>query len=151
MWSSYENWRKLNYEEIQAIKKIKRDATIRKVAGTLLLAGAIALSAGDVNNTGALQVGMILVGGQVIVQGFNITKQAEIHSEAIKELSESFGSEMRPIIMEFEGQQYELTGSAEEQFKRWRELLEQIYLLETGFDPDISPETGEKTKTENAE
>jgi len=96
-------------------------------------------------------MGMILVGGQVIVQGFNITKEAEIHSEAIKELSESFGSEMRPVVMEFEGQQYELTGSAEEQFKRWRELLEQIYVLETGFDPDVSTETGEKTKTENPE
>jgi hypothetical protein len=151
MWSSYENWRKLNYQEIKAIKKIKRDAMIRKVAGGLLLAGAIALSAGDVDNTGALQVSMILVGGQVIVQGFNITKEAEIHSAAIKELSESFGSEMRPIVMEFEGQQYELTGSAEEQFKRWRELLEQIYFLETGLDPDASPETGEKTTTENSE
>jgi len=151
MWSSYENWRKLNYEEIKAIKKIKRDGTIRKIVGGLLVAGAIALSAGDVNNTGSIQMGMILVGGQVIVQGFNITKEAEIHSEAIKELSESFGSEMRPVVMEFEGQQYELTGSAEEQFKRWRELLEQIYVLETGFDPDVSTETGEKTKTENPE
>ena len=150
MWSPYENWRKLNYDEIKAIKKIKRDATIRKLAGALLVAGAVALSAGDAKNTGALQVGMILVGGQVIVQGFNITKEAEIHSAAIKELGESFGSEMRPIVMEFEGQQYKLTGSAEEQFKHWRELLKQIYLKETGFDPDVSPETGEKTKTENS-
>jgi hypothetical protein len=151
MWPSYENWRKLNYQEIQAIKKIKQDATIHKVVGGLIIAGAIALGASDVNNTGALQVGMVLVGGQVIVQGFNITKQAEIHSEAIKELSESFGSEMRPIVMEFEGQQVELTGSAEEQFKRWRELLEKIYLLETGFDPDVSPETRENTKTQDLE
>lgn len=151
MWSSYENWRKLNYQEIEAMKKIKRDASIRKIAGVLLLAGAIALSAGDVNNTGALQATMILVGGQVIINGFNITKEAEIHSAAIKELSESFGSEMRPVVMEFEGQQYELTGSAEEQFKRWRELLEQIYLSETGFDPDFSPGAGEETATENPE
>lgn len=151
MWSPYENWRKLNYEEIKAIKKIKRDATMRKLAGALLVAGAVALSAGDANNTGALQVGMILVGGQVIIQGFNITKEAEIHSAAIKELSESFGSEMRTVVMEFEGQQYELTGSAEEQFKRWRELLQQIYITETGFDPDVSSETGEEIKTENPE
>ena len=54
------------------------------------MAGAVALSAGDAKNTGALQVGMIMVGGQVIIQGFNITKEAEIHSAAIKELSESF-------------------------------------------------------------
>ncbi len=151
MWSSYENWRKLNYEEIKAIKKIKREATMRKLAGALLVAGAVALGAGNAKNTGALQVGMILVGGQVIIQGFNITKEAEIHSSAIKELSESFGGEMRPVVMEFEGQQYELTGSAEEQFKHWRELLQQIYLKETGFDPDVSPETGEEMKTENSE
>jgi hypothetical protein len=151
MWPSYENWRKLNYQEIKAIQKIKRDGTIRKIVGGLLLAGAIALGAGDVDNTGALQMGMILVGGQVIVQGFNITKEAEIHSAAIKELSESFGSEMRPVVMEFEGQQYKLTGSAEEQFKHWRELLEQIYILETGFDPDVSPEAGEETATEHPE
>jgi len=151
MWSSYENWRELNYEEIKAIKKIKRDATMRKLAGVLLLAGAIALNAGEVNNTGALQASMILIGGQVIVQGFNISKEAEIHSAAIKELSESFGSEMRPVVMEFEGKQYELTGSAEEQFNHWRELLQQIYIAETGFDPDISSETGVEITSENAE
>ena len=151
MWASYENWRKLNYEEVKAIKKIKRDATMRKLAGVLLLAGAIALNSGQSNNTGALQASMILIGGQVIVQGFNISKEAEIHSAAIKELSESFGSEMRPIVMELEGNQYELTGSAEEQFKHWRELLQQIYFAETGLDPDVSSETGEEITSENAE
>ena len=151
MWASYENWRKLNYEEVKAIKKIKRDANMRKLAGVLLLAGAIALNSGQSNNTGVLQASMILIGGQVIVQGFNISKEAEIHSAAIKELSESFGSEMRPIVMEFEGKQYELTGSAEEQFKHWRELLQQIYFAETGLDPDVSSETGEEITSENAE
>ena len=151
MWSSYENWRKLNYEEIKAMKKIKRDATMQKLGGLLLVAGAIALGSGEVKNTGALQVGMILVGGQVIIQGFNISKEADIHSAAIKELSESFGNEMQPVVMEFEGRQYELTGSAEEQYKRWRELLQKIYFTETGFDPDVSPETGEVIKSENSE
>ncbi|MBW1969828.1 MAG: hypothetical protein JRI82_10090, partial [Deltaproteobacteria bacterium] len=110
-----------------------------------------ALNSGQSNNTGALQASMILIGGQVIVQGFNISKEAEIHSAAIKELSESFGSEMRPIVMELEGNQYELTGSAEEQFKHWRELLQQIYFAETGLDPDVSSETGEEITSENAE
>ena len=151
MWSSYENWRKLNYEEIKAIKKIERNALNQKLVGMLLLAGAIALNTGEVKNTGALQMGMILIGGQVIVNGFNVTKEAEIHSAAIKELSESFGSEMQPVVMEFEGKQYELTGSAEEQFKHWRELLRQIYITETGFDPDISLEHREKITSEDSE
>jgi hypothetical protein len=151
MWSSYENWRKLNYEEIKAIRKIESNALKQKLLGALLVAGAIALNAGEVKNTGALQVGMILIGGQVIINGFNVTKEAQIHSAAIKELSESFGSEMKPIVMEFEGKQYELTGSAQEQFKHWRELLRQIYITETGFDSDILPEDKEKTTSEDSE
>ena len=84
----------------------------------------------------ALQTGMVLIGGQVIMEGFNISKEAEIHEAAIQELSDSFSGEMKPVVMEFEGQQYELTGSAAEQFQQWRELLRRIYYAETGFGPD---------------
>jgi hypothetical protein len=138
MWTSYENWRQLSYDEIVAIRKIKRDAAIRKLAGALMIAGAIALGAGDVSNTAAVQTGMIILGGQVFINGMNISKEAKIHSEAIKELSESFGNEMKPIVMASEGKQYELTGSAQEQFDTWRKLLRQLYYAETGFGPDAS-------------
>jgi hypothetical protein len=83
---------------------------------------------------------MIVVGGQVIIDGFNISREAEIHSAAIQELSESFGNEMKPVVMEFQGKQYELTGSAQEQFKQWRELLRKIYRTETGFDLNPEPQ-----------
>jgi hypothetical protein len=132
MWPSYESWRKSNLDEQQARQKIERDALIRQVGGALLLAGAIAMGAGR-REIGPLEIGMAVIGGQVIVNGFNISKQAEMHSESIRELSETFGSEMKPILVEFEGQTYELTGPAEEQFKRWRELLREIYRTETGF------------------
>ena len=132
MWPSYESWRKSNLDEQQARQKIERDALIRQVGGALLLAGAIAMGASR-REIGPLEIGMAVIGGQVIVNGFNISKQAEMHSESIRELSETFGSEMKPILVEFEGQTYELTGPAEEQFKRWRELLRDIYRAETGF------------------
>ncbi|MEA3230592.1 MAG: hypothetical protein U9Q05_02415 [Thermodesulfobacteriota bacterium] len=144
MWQSYEDWRELNHQELMAIRKIKRDSMIRKITGALLVAGAIAMNSGDFYYTGALQTSMIIIGGQVIVDGFNISKQTEIHSAAIKELSDSFGSEMQPIVMEFEGKKYELTGSAEEQFNRWRELLRQIYIKETGFDPEVAADAGKE-------
>jgi hypothetical protein len=133
MWPSYENWRKSNLDEQMARQKIERDALVRQVGGALLLAGAIALGAGR-REIGPLEIGMAVIGGQVIVNGFNISKQTEMHSESIRELSETFGSEMKPILVEFAGQTYELTGPAEEQFKRWRELLREIYRAETGFD-----------------
>jgi hypothetical protein len=136
MWPSYENWRSLNLTERQAMKEIKKRALTRQLIGALLVAGAIAAGSIDSINTGGLQAGMILIGGQVIISGFNISKEADIHEAAIQELSESFSSEMKPIVMEFEGKQYELSGSAEEQFKQWRELLRKIYYAETGFDPE---------------
>ena len=136
MWPSYENWRNLNMAERKAMQEIKKRALTQQLIGALLVAGAIAAGSIDSVNTGVLQAGMIMIGGQVIISGFNISKEAEIHEAAIQELSESFGGEMKPIVMEFEGKQYELTGSAEEQFKQWRELLRKIYYAETGFEPE---------------
>jgi hypothetical protein len=136
MWPSYENWRQLNMAERKAIKEIKKKALTRQIIGALLIAGAIAAGTNNSGNTVALQTGMVIIGGQVIMDGFNISKQAEIHEAAIEELSQSFSGEMQPVVMEFEGKQYELTGSAEEQFQQWRELLRQIYYAETGFEPD---------------
>ena len=142
MWPSYENWRQLNMTERIAMKKIKREALIRQLAGALIIAGGIASASTKKGgpNVGALEVGLILIGGQVIISGFNVSKEAEIHEAAIEELSESFSSEMKPVVLEFEGKQYELTGSAKEQFKTWRELLRQIYYAETGFEPDPIPQ-----------
>lgn len=140
MWPSYENWRKMNLTEREAIRKIKKEAAMRQLMGVLLLAGAVALGTSD-SNTGGLEIGMVIIGGQVIVDGFNVSKSAEMHSAAIKELSESFASEMKPVVMEFEGQQYELTGSAQEQFTQWRELLRRIYFAETGFDPNLTDDS----------
>jgi hypothetical protein len=139
MWPSYENWRKLNLTERQAIKKIKREALTKQLVGALLVAGAIVAGSRDSGAARALAPAIAIAGGQVFIQGWNVSKEAEIHSAAIEELSESFGDEMQPVIMEFEGQQYELTGTAEEQFKRWKELLRQIYFAETGFAPAPSP------------
>jgi hypothetical protein len=143
MWPSYENWRQLNMTERKAIKEIKKKALTRQLIGALLIAGAIAAGSSNSGNTIALQTGMVIIGGQVILEGFNISKEAEIHEAAIRELSESFSGEMKPVVMEFEGKQYELTGSAEEQFKQWQELLRKIYYAETGFEPDPPPDNSD--------
>jgi hypothetical protein len=139
MWSSYENWRKLNLVEREAIKDVWNQSAMRVLLGTLLIAGAIALGSNSGNsNTIGLQTGMVIIGGQVIMDGVNISKNADLHEDAIRELSESFGSEMQPVIIDFEGKQYELTGTAQEQFKQWRELMRRIYQEETGFDTESS-------------
>ncbi len=141
MWTPYEDWRMANFVEQTARREIKRKALVRQIVGALMVATAIGLGVGDVNGTAALQSLMVIAGGAVIINGINISKEAEIHSAAIQELSESFGNEMKPVVIEFQGEKYELTGSAEEQYKRWRELLRKIYYSETGFVEPDAPET----------
>ena len=136
MFPEYEEWRKADLTERKAIRAIKKDAVVRKVAGILLMAAAVGLGMGDVSGTGALQATMAIIGGQVFIEGLNISRETKIHAAAIQELGESFGSEMEPITMEFEGKKYELTGSAEEQYEHWQELLRKIYEAETGFTLD---------------
>ena len=133
MWLPYEGWRSSNLTERLALEKQKRAALLREAAGALLIALAILGEVSDVHDSGALTGTLVILGGQVFLSGVNISKQAQMHYETLAELGESFGSEMKPVVMEFEGKKYELTGSAEQQYKRWRELLREIYYAETGF------------------
>ena len=145
MWPEYENWRQANLTEQEALGKIKRDALIKKLSGILLIAAAIALEIADVDNTTIIKGGLVIIGGQVVINGFNVSKQAEIHSAAIGELADTFGIQMQPVVMDFEGKKIELTGSAGKQYVEWRELLRKIYQAETGFSLDVPEEVLENT------
>jgi hypothetical protein len=118
--------------------KVKRDAYMRMAAGVALVAlGVLVGSRGDYSAP-VLAGTIVLIGGQVFVSGINISSQAEMHRTAIQELSESFDNEMKPLVMEYQGKTYELTGSAEEQYRQWQELLRQIYYAETGLEDGTS-------------
>ncbi len=137
MWPAYENWRKLDLTERLARGEIEKSAFLRKAGGALLVALAIVLEATQAGAGSMLQGLMVASGGQVFMSGINLSKQAEMHSAAIAELSESFGMDMGPINLELKGQTYELTGSAKEQYRQWQTLLRQIYQQETGLGPRI--------------
>lgn len=141
MWPDYENWRKLDLTERLAREEVENSALLRKVGGVLLVATAIALEvAGGRNSSGILEGLLLISGGQVFMSGMNISKQAEMHAAAIEELSESFGADMEPVLMDVQGQIHELSGTAEEQYRQWRRLLKEIYLRETGIVlPDQPP------------
>ncbi|MDJ0667793.1 MAG: hypothetical protein QNJ61_10960 [Desulfobacterales bacterium] len=135
MWPAYENWRKLDLTERLARDEISRSSLMRKAGGALLVALAILAEATGTGAGPMLNSMMAVSGGQIFMSGINLSKQVEMHSAAIEELSESFGADMEPVNLELKGQTYELTGSAQEQYQQWRQLLQQIYLQETGFGP----------------
>jgi hypothetical protein len=67
-----------------------------------------------------------------VLSGLKKYSDAKVHAQALKELSETFQSEVQPQVVDVEGRTLRLTGTADEQYKEWRELLHQLYLEETG-------------------
>lgn len=134
MWDPYVSWRKSRSEEMEALREVESKAMWRKIGGGALIAGAIALDIlGGGGNTASLR-NVMLVGGAIAVKsGFDLGGQAEIHEDAIRELNASFESEVKPLVVEVDGETVELTGSAEKQYADWRRLLKSIYSTETGL------------------
>jgi hypothetical protein len=52
------------------------------------------------------------------------------------------------MVVEIEGTQHRLTGTAEIQYEEWRELLRQLYLAETGFASDFDIHTEDAVELE---
>lgn len=137
MEDPYGEWRKARSEEAEALKKIEREATKRKVLGFAAIAGAIALEALTDGNsrasTSTLRNVMVVGGAYAVKSGFDKASETAIHRDAIEELDASFSAEAKPLVVEVEGETHELTGSAETQYAQWRALLRRIYASETGL------------------
>jgi len=147
MEEPYDNWRAFSYEEQVALAELRRQARVRKILGALAIFGAV-ISEVD-NSVEAAARDAALIGGVAALQsGIAKGKEAKIHAEALRELAASFELEVAPMVVEIEGETVRLTGSREEQYASWRELLRQIYASETGLpeDPNTAAELpAEKT------
>lgn len=137
MQTPYNEWRKARSEEAAALRSVKNEATTRKLLGVAAIAGAIALEAltdgKGRQSTSTLRNVMVLGGAYAVKTGFDMDSETTIHREAIEELGDSFASETKPLVVDVEGEVHELTGSAEAQYSKWRELLRRIYASETGL------------------
>jgi hypothetical protein len=131
---SYDSWRRFSYEEVLAMADVKRSARARTLAGILGVVGGSAI-AGRSNNSAVRSLGTVgaLGGLTAMKQGYDTYKQAQIHEEALKELANSFDTEVKPIVVEVEGQVVKLTGSLAAQYADWRQMLREIYAAETGL------------------
>jgi hypothetical protein len=127
----YEDWRKMSREEAIRYQELKRSARIRQLLGAAAIIGAIAYEGSGGSNS-AITNTAILGGFEGLRSGFGLSTEADMHKESIRELGESFDSEVEPLVVEVEGQTRRLTGSAEERFREWRRILREIYAAETG-------------------
>ncbi len=142
MWDPYLDWRVAYLEEANAKRELEKKARNRQLLGIAAIAAAIAYEIAGGNSTSPALTGALVVGGaHSFSSGMQYSEDARLHADVIRELNESFGSDMAPMVVDIEGRTVRLKGSAEEQYREWRRLLREIFIAETGFSP--SPATKE--------
>jgi hypothetical protein len=142
MGTPYANWRQYSYQEQAALDKIKRESTLKKILGGAGMLAGLVLSGSD-SSGGRLAGDIALLGGMTALQaGMNQSRDKAVHVAALKELAQSADGEVAPLLVEVEGHQVRLSGSAEKQFTEWRQLLRRLFAIETGVpgDPNSAPE-----------
>ncbi|MBT8088836.1 MAG: hypothetical protein KJO01_01375 [Gammaproteobacteria bacterium] len=134
----YRSWRKNARQESVNFREVKRSARMQALVGVVVLAGSLAIDTNSSNsrtrnvNRGLQNMG-IYEGLNRVIGGFQRNSEASLHLDTIAELSESFGAEAAPMVVNVEGQERRLSGTAAAQYESWRKLLKEIYEAETGF------------------
>jgi len=65
-------------------------------------------------------------------QHYNNFKWKKIQRQEMRILAEGFSNEVAPTSLELEGKVVKLSGSVDQRYREWREILRKIYRLEVG-------------------
>ena len=129
----YDSWREQSYHETIELRELEASARRRFIAGAAtVVAGIAAATQGSNYGTqigGAAAVG---AGAYLIRSGFDKRAEAQMHMEALEELGQSLEDEVAPQVISLEDRSITLTGSVEEQYAQWREILADLYAAEVG-------------------
>ncbi|MFT7470358.1 MAG: hypothetical protein ACI8XU_000246 [Kiritimatiellia bacterium] len=129
----YDTWRALSYDETIELRELRASANRRFVAGAAAVLGGLAAATSGGNYAtqtgGAVGVG---AGAYLIKSGFDKRAEAKLHSDALEELGESLENEVAPRVFSLDDRTITLTGSVEEQYAQWKDVLADIYASEVG-------------------
>ncbi len=132
MIGPYQEWRNLSYEEAIALKELQAESRRRMIAGGIaLLAGIAGATSNSAVGRSAGSIA-ILGGGYLLKSGLEKRNETERHAEALEELGQSLEAEITPQVIELQDRTVMLSGSVEDQYAQWRELLAEIYRTEIG-------------------
>jgi hypothetical protein len=68
-------------------------------------------------------------------QTYNTYKWSKIHEQDLDELALGFNNEVAPTVMDVSGTVFKLSGTLQSQYTEWREILREIFALESGLAP----------------
>lgn len=129
----YQEWRSTAYREVIYARQLKSQARVQKLAGVAsLVLGILAQGSNDRDNRSAGHVG-IYAGAELIYQGYAKQAEAEIHSATLRELGETLEAELEPSVIELEDRSVTLSGTVEDQFTEWQQILGEMFKAENGI------------------
>ena len=132
MQQPYIEFRRMSYEEVLKYDKLRSAARRNMILGAAAIIGGVMAVQSD---NAAVQYGAyggLFGGGYLIKDAFGTKDEAQMHVEALAELGNSMQAEIAPKTIELEERVITLTGTVEEQYAQWREILADLYAEETG-------------------
>lgn len=128
MQQPYGEFRRTSYDEIDKEDRARSSARTRTILGVAAVAASIfapssCSSNATCNLESAARYGAAAGGVASFLSGLKKYADAKTHAQAFSELARSFQSEVATQVVEVEGRSLKLTGSAEEQYREWRQLL----------------------------
>jgi hypothetical protein len=138
---AYSTWQEETLPEIMAARKAQTERNTKAVlgVGAAILAGILAAKSskksreGNSSASGANSAGAVLAGiGSVwaINDAFKNNARLKVHSAIIDEQGQALDLSVSPMVLEFEDQSVELTGTAQEQYFQWKKHLRKIFSAE---------------------
>lgn len=129
----YDSWREQSYQETITLRELEASARRRFIAGAAAVVGGIAAASNGGNWAtqagGATAVG---AGAFLLKSGFDKQAEARIHMQALEELGESLENAVAPQVINLDDRTITLSGSVEEQYEQWRDILADLYAAEMG-------------------
>ncbi|MCY4263716.1 MAG: hypothetical protein OXE78_02535 [Gammaproteobacteria bacterium] len=129
----YDSWREQSYQETVTLRELRDSARRRFIAGTAAVVGGIAAATQGGNYgtqaSGAVGVG---AGAYLIKSGFDRQNEARMHMEAMEELGQSLEDAVAPQVITLDDRTITLSGTVEEQYAQWRDILADLYAEELG-------------------
>lgn len=120
----YGDWREASYREMQNLAELRRQARTRKVVGALAILGGLFGAIESDSDIGQLASQASIIGGiYAVSSGIDKSRQTGIHVESLRELGQSLERDLAPQVVDIQDKTVRLTGSAEAQYRQWREIL----------------------------
>jgi hypothetical protein len=134
----YDSWREYAREEAISIRELTKSARWRTGMGiATIVASVVYGNQSDGSFSERLVRDALMYVGVDMIRASQVRKQEKrIHTETLEELSSSFDDDIEPMVVEIQGTQHRLTGTADAQYDEWRSLLRQIFISESGFVPE---------------